>query len=199
MSNFYVSEKTISERLHLLTDLAHETIANGTLPASVVVLRPHRLKYACEGYWLLNRAYKDWRIPDGHFTEKPKIAALQCITIVRYQPFFPLTMPVDTADVTQIKCNEIYALIYALGILETSFNPDTPEKIDLWLRILDVISAAKAYTLDPYSADQNFQINRPLQEYDTSIGDINPEDKPIISALISIFELLSTKGDLLRK
>ena len=107
-----------------MTDLAREAIANGTLPANVVVLRPNRLKYACDGYWLLNKAYKDWRIPNGHFTEKPKIAALQCITIARYQPFFPLSVPVDQADVTQIKCNEIFALIYALGILETTLTPN---------------------------------------------------------------------------
>lgn len=198
MSTFYVSEAAISERFQLLSDLANETLANGTLPASKVDLRPHRLRYACDGYWLLNKAYKDWRIPNGHFTEKPKIAALQCVTIARYQPFFPITTPVDEADVTQIKCNEIFALIYALGILETNLIPNTPQKIDLWLRILDVISAAEAQTLEPYTIDQNLQIQRGLHEYDASIRAIHPDDKPIINSLISIFELLSTKGELLR-
>ena len=76
--------------------------------------------------------------------------------------------------------------------------PNTPQKIDLWLRILDVISAASAQTLEPYTADQNLQISRGLHEYDNSIADIHPDDKPIINSLISVFELLSSKGELLR-
>jgi hypothetical protein len=129
---------------------------------------------------------------------KPNIPLALIVTISRYQPFFPIKIPVDTADVTQIKCNEIFALIYALGILETSFKPDRPEKIDLWLRILDVISAASAQTLEPYSTDQNLRINKKLSEYDKSIREIHLDDKPIISSLISIFELLSKKGEMLR-
>ena len=157
-------------------------------------MRGGRFPYISEGYFLLNRAYKDWRMPDGHFTERPKIAALQCVTISRYQPFFPLIVPVDEANIGVIKCNEIFALSYALGILEISFKPDSNEKVDFWLRLLDVISAASCQTLEAYSVDRSFGIERPLEEYDHLITNIHPDDKPIINALISIFELMSAKG-----
>jgi len=136
-------------------------------------------------------------MPDGHFTERPKIAALQCVTISRYQPFFPRTTPVDEGNIGVIKCNEIFALSYALGILEISFVPDTEEKIDFWLRLLDVITAAKAQTLEAYTVDRSMGINRPLDDYGNLITEIHSDDKPIINALISIFELMSAKGDTL--
>jgi hypothetical protein len=159
----------------------------------VVDLREHRFKHICEGYFLLNRAYKDWRIQDGHFTELPKIAALQCLTISRYQPFFPLKTPVDEKDIRQAKPNEMFACSYALGILEVDFQPDTPEKKDFWLRLLDVISNVSIQTLETYTTDKNLRINQPLEHYERQIKSIHPDDKPGISSLICIFELMSKK------
>jgi hypothetical protein len=97
-----------------------------------------RFPLISEGYFLLNQAYKGWRLPDGHFTKHPKIAALQCVVISRLQPFFPLQFPVDQMEVGAIKCNEIFACSYALGILERDLRPDTPEKIDFGFSISSV-------------------------------------------------------------
>jgi hypothetical protein len=121
-------------------------------------------------------------------------AALQCVTISRYQPFFPSKIPVNEANIGVVKCNEIFALSYALGILEISFTPDTEAKIDFWLRLLDVITASTAQTLEAYSVDRSMGLDRPLEEYEHLMPHIHPDDRPTINALISIFELMSPKG-----
>lgn len=198
MTEFYVSAQTISERAKLLLDHARDLLDSNLIPRDRVELAEHRIHLIAEGYFLLNRAYKDWRMPDGHFTEFPKIAALQSIVISRLQPFFPSKLPVDEADVGVIKCNEIFAFSYALGILERRFKPDTPEKIDFWLRLLDVITSSSCETIEPYIADKKLQINRPLVEYSISISSILEADKPVLNSLMCIFELLSAKGDEIR-
>lgn len=185
---------TIQERAHLLLNHAKELLNSGALPGDLVDIREHRFPAISEGYFLLNRAYKDWRMPDGHFTERPKIAALQAVVISRYQPFFPKQVPIDEANVAVIKCNEIFALSYALGILEIAFTPNTDQKVDFWLRLLDVITDANIQTIEAFTVDRSLGIIRPLTDYDRSVRQIHPNDKPTISALISIFELMSTKG-----
>ena len=132
-------------------------------------------------------------MPDGHFTEFPKIAALQCVTISRFQPFFPLKHPVDDSNIALAKCNEILAFTYAMGILETTFVPDTPQKIVFWLRVLDVITETSAQTIEAYTVDRELGINRPLGEYEHSITTIHDDDKLAINSLICIFELISGK------
>jgi hypothetical protein len=137
-------------------------------------------------------------MPDGHYTELHKIAALQCAVISRIQPFFPLEFPVTEPTVGIVKCNEIFALSYALGILELDLQPTTPQKTDFWLRLLDVISNSATETIEPYIEDQKLQITKNLAQYDASIGAVHDRDKPAISSLICIFELLSDKGNSIR-
>src|SRR5262249_4403967 len=114
------------------------------------------------------------------------------VVISRLQPFFPSKLPVDDMDIGVIKCNEIFAFSYAMGILERSFKPDTPEKIDFWLRLLDVITSTKCETIEPYIQDKRLQISRPLSEYSASMSVLDV-DKPGINSLMCIFELLSAK------
>jgi hypothetical protein len=187
---FYVPADIIAGRANLLRSLAAELLASGSLPRGLLDYRPNKFQQIMEGYFLLNKAYKDWRLPDGHFTEKPKIAALQCVTISQFQPLFPLQDPVDESNIPLIKCNEILAFTYAMGILERSFTPDTEEKMDFYLRVLDIITATRAQTIEEYRVDRDMGIMRPLGEYKT---DIHADDKPAISSLICIFELLSGK------
>jgi hypothetical protein len=163
--DFYVPQSTISERTDLLLEHARDLLNSNSIPNDRVILAEQRIRLVAEAYFLLNRAYKDWRMPDGHYTGLPKIAALQSVVIARIQPFFPSKFPVDEADVGIIKCNEIFAFSYGMGILEKSFMPDTPEKIDFWLRLLDVITSSSCETIEPYLTDKKLQINRPLSEY----------------------------------
>jgi hypothetical protein len=187
---FYVPADIIAARANLLRSFAADLLVSGTLPRDLLDYRPNKFQQIMEGYFLLNNAYKDWRLPDGHFTEKPKIAALQCVTISQFQPLFPLQHPVDDSNVSLIKCNEILAFGYAMGILEKSFTPDTDEKKDFYLRILDVITSTRAQTIEAYRVDRDMQIIRPLGEY---TFDIHADDKPAINSLICIFELLAGK------
>ena len=198
MSELHVTEETISERTALLLEHARELLNSGAVPKGRVELAEHRIPLVSEGYFLLNRAYKEWRIRDGHFTELPKIAALQSVVIARLQPFFPLQFPVDETDVGIIKCNEIFAFSYAMGILARDFKPDSHEKIDFWLRLLDVITSSSCETIEPYIVDKKIQIDRPLNEYIRSVSSVLDRDKPAINSLTCIFELLSEKGDELR-
>jgi hypothetical protein len=193
---FYASARTISERTELLLEHARELLATNSIPSDRVEFAEHRIRLASEGYFLFNRAYKDWRMPDGHFTELPKVAALQAVVISRLQPFFPTKLPVDEADVGVVKCNEIFAFSYGMGIIERSFNPDTPEKIDFWLRLLDVITSSSCETIEPYIVDKRLEIERPLKDY--PMNAVLDRDKPALSSLMCIFELLSEKGDKIR-
>lgn len=190
MSGFYVSETDISERARLLADIAKGLLTDGILPDDRVVLREARIPYLARGYFLLNKAYKQWRISDGHYTELPKIAALQAATIIRFQPSRPLHVG-EANSTGEARCNEIFACAYALAILECQFLPDTLEKRDFWLRLLDILSEADIETLEPYVADIDMKCVRPLEEY---ILAIHKNDKLVINSLISIFELISYKG-----
>lgn len=187
MNAFYASERAIAERADLLCEVARELLANGTLPADRVVLREPRIHMLTQGYFLLNKAYKDWRIPAGHANEKVRIAALKAIVIARFQPFMPLD-PASATDLAEARCNEIFALACALGMLGCKLTLDSPGKVDLWLRVLDIIAASSAETLGPFIADMNRHKPRPLEDYALALHD---HDKLAINSLISIFELIS--------
>ena len=194
MSKFYASETEISERIVLLTDIAKALQSAGIIP-DTVILREARLAPMVRGYFLLNKAYKDWRIHSTHYTEKPKIAALTCLVIGRFQPFLPVS-PANVQTRAEARSNEIYALTYALSVIEQSFTPDTPEKMDFWLRLLDIIAGSSVVTLEPYFQDIRLQIHRPLEQYTVAI---QPQDRLAINSLVSIFEMISPKGtDLLK-
>lgn len=191
MSNFYVSENAITRRAALLRDVARELMDSGTLPAQRVVLREARIRPLTEGYFLLNKAYKDWRLPEGHSNETIRIAALQSMAIIRFQPFVPVD-PTDARDLTEARCNEIFALVYALGTMNARVDLGAPEKTDFWLRILDILADATVETLEPFVADINREVKRPLGEYTLAI---HRQDKLVINSLISIFELIADMRD----
>ena len=190
ISSGIVSPERISERVQLLTDIGQALQTNGIIPASTVAFRENRLLPMVRGYFLLNEAYKNWRIEDSHNTEKPKIAALQAVVIARFQPFLPHD-PSNARTLAEARCNEIFALTYASSILERTFDPNTPEKRDFWLRLLDIIAGSSAQTLEPFYQDVAMQIDRPLEDYTIAIL---TQDKVAINSLISIFELISGKG-----
>jgi hypothetical protein len=97
----------------------------------------------------------------------------------------------QASTTAEARCNEIFALTYALAILERTFLPDTSEKRDFWLRLLDIIAEADIETLEPYVVDIDMGCTRPLDEYTLVI---HKDDKLVINSLISIFELISDKG-----
>ncbi len=180
----------IAERVDLLADIGRALQTDGILPAKTIIFRENRLRPMVRGYFLFNEAYKNWRIEDGHNTEKPKIAALQAVVIARFQPFLPID-PSNAETLAEARCNEIFALAYAGSILERTFDPNTREKRDFWLRLLDIIAGSSAQTLEPYYQDVAMQIERPLEDYTVAIL---PQDRVAINSIISIFELISAKG-----
>ena len=129
MSEFYITEKAIARRATLLRDVARELLESGTLPPHRIILREPRIRLLTEGYFLLNKAYKDWRIPEGHSNEKIRIAALQALTITQFQPFVPVD-PSDARDLAEARCNEIFALVYALAMMDVRIQLGATEKID---------------------------------------------------------------------
>jgi hypothetical protein len=177
------------ERVQFFQAIAKEAVESGIFPTDKILLRMKRIPILVEGYFILNNCYKTWRIQDGHFTEVPKIAALQSLAIMTFEPFRPL-YPDNVTTVAEAKCNEMYALNCAAAILGVTIEPQVSVKRDFWLRLLDVLSEARCQTLEPYRVDLNLEINRPRSDYYRTILDI---DKPMINSLISIFELLSDK------
>jgi hypothetical protein len=194
LSKFYASETEISERIGLLTDIGNALQTAGIIP-DTVIFREARIAPMVRGYFLLNKAYKDWRIHANHNTEKPKIAALTCLVIGRFQPFLPAS-PANVQTRAEARSNEVYALTYALSVIDKAFTPDTPEKLDFWLRLLDIIAGSSVVTLEAYFQDIRFQIDRALDHYTVAI---QPQDKLAINSLISIFEMISVKGAELMK
>jgi hypothetical protein len=124
-----------------------------------------------KGYFILNACYKSWRIEEGHYTQEPKIAALQCMAIKTFEPFRPVN-PTDVRTVAEARSNEIYALACAAAILEIKI--DAHVKSDFYLRLLDVLSCCISETLEPYVVDVDLHINRRLEDY---IRDVHNNDK----------------------
>lgn len=186
-SAFYISDRAIEERASFVLETARALLVTGTLPGDRLMLREGRIPLLTRGYFLLNKAYKDWRIAAGHANEPARIAALQAMTIARFQPFIPVD-PRAARDLRELRCNEIFALVYALGMLKRTLVLSGLHQDDFWLRVLDIIAAARLETLDPFIDDINRKVQRPLAEYNLVI---HPNDKPSINSLISIFELVA--------
>jgi hypothetical protein len=190
MSTFYISDRAIEERISILQETARALLVTGTLPAGRLVLREDRIATLTRGYFLLNKAYKDWRIRAGQSNEPVRIAALQAMTIARFQPFMPVD-PAGARDLAELRCNEIFALTYALGMLKRNLFVNGLNCDDFWLRVLDIIAAARVETLAPFIDDLNRKISRPLEDYALVI---HPHDKLVINSLVSIFELVATSS-----
>jgi hypothetical protein len=184
LAAFPVPEARIVERAAFFHAVANGLIKDGVLPEDRLILRGGRLDMLARGYFLLNEAYKAWRIAPGHFTEEPKIAALQSMAIMTFVPFTPVD-PTGARTLEEARPNEIYALACAAAVMGTEIDGRRP---DFYLRLLDVISATRCHSLEPYVVDLNMQINRDLGDYRLVI--LSADHLPI-NSLITIFEMLS--------
>jgi hypothetical protein len=99
-------------------------------------------------------------------------------------------VPTDARTTAEAKANEIYALACACATLGITFDLDNQNKLDFWLRFLDIISECRSETLEPYLVDINLEGRRPLGSYELILHD---KDKSAINHLVTIFELLSGK------
>lgn len=178
-----------AERITFFQQIADEAVSGGVFPEDKIILRGKRIPLMVDAYFILNSCYKSWRIQQGHNTEVPKIAALQSLAIMTFQPFRALT-PHDVTSVAEARCNEMYALNCAAAILGVPIEPSVSVKRDFWLRLMDVLSEAQCHTLELFRTDVNYDIKRPRSDYYRTILDF---DKPTINSLICIFELLGDK------
>jgi hypothetical protein len=174
------------ERAEFLIGIANDLQSSGALPSTSIILRLERVKLATHAYFILNDAYHRWRIEEGHFTQPPKIAALQSLCIMRVQPF-RLAHPANATTIAEARSNEIFSLAAAGAILQVNVGTLTAARIDQWLRILDILSRVNCETIEQVIATVNMQIKRDRHDYSLSILE---QDKPHIDVLITIFELL---------
>jgi hypothetical protein len=172
----------IKERAAFLQEIAVELLKT-VFSDGTIILRLPRIKLVAKGYFILNACYKNWRIEEGHYTEEPKIAALQCMSIATFEPFRPVNTT-NAQTVAEARSNEIYAIACAAAILEIQI--DAHVKREFYLRLLDVLSSCRSETLEPYVVDVDLQINRPLKGY---VGAVHDNDKFGLDSLITIFEL----------
>jgi hypothetical protein len=172
----------IVARKKFLGDVANLLIKGGALADSEVVFLDNRMKLIAEAYFLLNEAYKTWRIEKNHNTQPPKIAALTCLAILELQPFLPKD-PKNAKSIQQAYANEMFALACALAILGVPLKKTT----DTYLRLLDVLSECACETIQQYIVDRRANNDRELSTYKLRVND---KDKFAIDCLITVFEML---------
>jgi hypothetical protein len=187
-----VDASEVSARTDFYAEIAEDLIASGRIPLDEVIFRAGRLPILVNGYFILNEAYKKWRISDTHRTQHEKIAALTCLSISTFKPFRPLDFG-DVRTFAQDRANEMFALACASMIIGADLRFGTGRKSNLMYRIMDIIEASECVTLEPYIQDLNLDIRKRIDEYDL---DIKEEDKLAINSLISIFELIPQESRL---
>jgi hypothetical protein len=189
----FPSDDFILTRAEYLREVADSLIEGGIISDKEILFRTNRIKLLTEAYFVLNEAYKKWRISDGHHTQPPKIAALTCIVIQELQPFLP-KHPDDAKTFQQARCNEIFALACASAIMGV---PIHKKKMDIYLRLLDVLAKCSCETIQPYIVDRSAQNQKALSTYNF---DIIEKDKFAMDSLITIFEILwLSKGSKIKK
>ena len=178
----FPSKKTIGGRAEYLRGIGHSLIDDGVLSDKSLIFRTNRVTILTDAYFLLNEAYKGWRISKGHHTQPPKIAALTCMAIATLQPFLPKN-PETAKTFQQARGNEIYALACASAIMGITLHSG---KRDIYLRLLDVLSQCNCHTVEPLIVDRATENNRELSTYKLKMLD---KDKFQIDCLITIFEM----------
>jgi hypothetical protein len=179
-------EDRIAQRAPILAEIADTLVSVGTIPLASVSYFKSRIPLMTRAYFILNETYKKWRIVEGHWTEEPKIAALQCMAIMSVPPFRP-NNPNNVPSITEARCNEIYALACGTFVIN---RPLKNNKSNFYYRMLDIISRSRSETLEPFVVDFSLRIENPVEHY---IRDIHPADMPISDSLITIFEALSDR------
>ena len=177
-------ETRITERAPALAEIAEELLRSGVLPADRVLYFPARIPLMARAYFILNECYRQWRIMPGHWTEFPKIAAIQCMAIMTVPPFRPID-PRDVQSIPEARCNEIFALACGTAAIKTKIDS---EKSNFYLRMLDVIAPCRSETLEPFVVDVEFKIQRPFTDY---VRGVHEKDEFPLNSLITIFELIS--------
>jgi hypothetical protein len=175
-----------AQREEFLIGIARDLQSSGILPEARLALREGRVRLATRSYFVLNEAYHRWRIEEGHYTQPPKIAALQSLCIMRIEPF-RLIEPGNALTTAEARPNEIYAVAVASAILGIPINKQGQEKTDQWLRILDLWSSYTCESIESIIQDAEYQISRNRTDYRINILDV---DMPRINSLVTIFELL---------
>lgn len=110
----------MQERAEFLQEIAIDLLDTVFSDGTIVLRRP-RIQLATKGYFILNTCYKKWRIEEGHYTQEPKIAALQCMSIATFEPF-RVANPTDVRTIAEARSNEIYSLACAAAILEIQID-----------------------------------------------------------------------------
>ena len=189
MRKFVYDAAQAQSRCRVYEKIADALIQDGLLPSSDVVLRAGRIPLFVDGYFILNHAYKKWRIQEEHLTQHEKIAALTAMAIMTFRPFRPASELASTR--AQAKANEIYALTCASSVLGASLRVNVDAESNLMARIIDVVAQGHSQTLESFVQDKNLQISRDVQTYDLEILEA---DKLVLNSLVSIFELLPKRA-----
>lgn len=181
---FTGTPERISDRTEFIEQIADELFGSGIFDENRIFLRRNRLRLCAEAYFLLNEAYKKWRIIDGHNTELPKVAAMMCMVIVRIQPLRPIDLN-NAVSRVEVQCNEIFALAVACASLGIDVDA---RRENFNFRLLDHLATSGSETIEPYIVDKNLSNNRALDTYKLNIL---PVDQDRTNGLITIFELLA--------
>jgi hypothetical protein len=123
----------------------------GWLSGADVSLQPEAARVLAEAYFLISDAYKDYRLFDGHRTDRAKIAALKTAAVLAVAPFAPLDM-LNTADPRTPLANAIFGVACATSVLQV--DKFMRLSVDARRRFLFSINQYSRYQcLDSYLSD----------------------------------------------
>jgi hypothetical protein len=140
-------------------------------------------------YFSLNRAYKLWRVVDGHNTQPAKIAALTAASIMLARPIYSAG-GVETPAL--FYANPYLALLAGCGVVDAKFDSlkeDTTLRIANWLDTLRINSSGQAIsTIKTCIRSGEF-----LKVEDTAIV-LEAKEVIALDMLVSTFELVQSVG-----
>lgn len=174
----------VSERSSFLLLVAKDMLSAGVFPAGSVAIREERIPLVARAYFHLSDSYKSLRIKEDHFTELSKIAALQCVAIMKIEPFYSLD-PTNAVNMAQAKPNELFAIYAASIVIKVPINEAVKE--DFMFRLLDIMSGCDSLTLEGYRNRDNLE---DYDDIDDFLLQLDPQDMVIIDCLICLFEML---------
>jgi hypothetical protein len=153
-----------------------------------LVVNSDLLKTSAKLYFSLNRAYKCWRVVEGHNTQPAKIAALTTVAIMLVRPI----LSVDGSESRELfYSNPFFALQTGCGIIRANMDAlkeDTTLRIAGWLDTIRINSANSSIsTIKTCIAANEF-----LRIEDAPV-ELNPQEVVTIDMIVSMFELIEQK------
>jgi hypothetical protein len=156
--------------------------------SSGLAIDEEAVKVSAKLYFSINRAYKAYRMKDGHNTRPAKIAGLTAASFMMVRPIF---------STNQSESNELYyanpflGILCGAGIVNADFNliePDTMMRISVWMDQLRLQGARDL--VNRIVTCMRAKEFLPLEE---AVLVLTPTEVIQLDMFVAIFELIEIK------